>query len=233
MMNKKGKAALNYIFPEVCCLCHEQQAHYKYLCKLCLDKVSYLEGSPCPLCSSPLDTILNICSQCTKAKRPWIRGASALRFEDNSREIIHHFKYNGQVTLSHFLVEKMYQSFIRQGFPPPVAVTMVPMHWLKKWQRGYNQAEILARGLATRINVPCLPLIKRCHWTSAQALKNRRQRLKNILKVFEIPEKQKLPSGAILLVDDVMTTGATLTVCSKLLIDKGACQIYVLTAARG
>ena len=231
-MNRK--AALNYIFPDVCCLCHEKQSSYKYICEDCLKKVVYQNGQCCPLCSSPLDsTILNICNQCLKTKRPWTAGSAPLRLEDNSREIVHHFKYNGQITLAHFLIEKMYESFIKQNFPKPAAVTMVPMHWVKKWQRGYNQAEILANGLAKRLNAPLLPLIKRRQWTAAQALKNRRQRQKNILKVFEVREKIKMPDGAILLVDDVMTTGATLTVCSKLLIEKGAGQIYVLTAARG
>jgi ComF family protein len=107
------------------------------------------------------------------------------------------------------------------------------MHWFKQWQRGYNQAQILAQELSKKINCPLKPLLKRRHWTGAQALMSRTQRQENIRHIFEFNTKEKMPKGTILIVDDVLTTGATLTACCKALINSGAKDICILTAARG
>ena len=112
-------------------------------------------------------------------------------------------------------------------------VTFVPMHWTKKIRRGFNQAEILAQGIASKIESPYKDLLTKKSQSSAQALKNKSQRKSNIRQIFKINEKQKVPEGAILLVDDVLTTGTTLTACSKVLLENGAREIYVITAARG
>ena len=80
------------------------------------------------------------------------------------------------------------------------------MHWFKKIRRGYNQAELLAEGISKSLGVVHLPLLKRKKQKSVQALKSRRQRKENISQIFEINEKQKVPEGTILLVDDVLTT---------------------------
>jgi competence protein ComFC len=166
-------------------------------------------------------------------KRPWLGGGAPLRFEGQSREIIHKFKYNSQLIHSRFLISEMNKYIKTHDMPEFSTVTMVPLHWYKQWQRGYNQAEILALGVSKELDIPCRKLLKRKHWGSAQARKNRSQRKKNITHLFSVSEKQKPPKGAILLIDDVMTTGATLTACSKALINAGAEQIFVLTAARG
>jgi competence protein ComFC len=205
----------------------------RYLCNDCLMEMSFTQGSNCPLCGSDFDTLLDICTQCIEQKRPWISGGAPLHFEGQTREVIHKFKYNSQLVLSRFLISEMVQYLQKSNMPDFAVVTMVPLHWTRQWKRGYNQAEVLARGIAKQINVPCRKLLKRKHWAAAQALKNKSQRQKNITQIFNVPEKQKLPDGAILLIDDVMTTGATLTACTKALNNAGAKQIYVLTAARG
>jgi competence protein ComFC len=127
----------------------------------------------------------------------------------------------------------MSQAWLKHNIPKPSTITMVPMHWYRQWRRGYNQAEILAKGLAEKLDIPFTPLLKRHHWTSAQALKNRLQRRENMRNIFTANEKQKSPQGAILLIDDVITTGATLEACSQALIKSGAEKVYILTAARG
>ena len=103
---------LKYIFPELCVLCHENPSHHHHLCAHCLNTINYLQMPSCPLCSSQIDTFLNICHQCIETKRPWVGGACALKFDAGGREVIHNFKYNGQLTLAHFLINKMYETCI-------------------------------------------------------------------------------------------------------------------------
>jgi competence protein ComFC len=233
-LKKKIHNTISYIFPYVCSLCQKQKpADERYLCVDCLAEVHFTEKDNCPLCGSDFDTLLNICPQCLEQQRPWVSGGAPLNFKGQSREIIHRFKYNSQLVLSRFLVAEMVKYLKSNNAPKFAAVTMVPLHWLRQWRRGYNQAEVLAQGISRQIGSPCHKLLKRKRSGPAQALKNKTQRQKNITHIFKIPEKQKLPDGAILLVDDVMTTGATLTACTKALNEAGAKEIYVLTAARG
>jgi len=137
------------------------------------------------------------------------------------------------MALSRFLISEMNRFMENRDFPEISAVTMVPLHWFRYFKRGFNQAEILAQGVAEHLGVPCIKTLKRRRASSAQALKSRQQRQKNITHIFDVPEKQKLPNGAILLIDDVMTTGTTLAACTKALNEAGVEEVYVLTAARG
>lgn len=209
------------------------EAKDNYLCEPCLRELEYTQIPNCPLCSSDVHGFLNICQQCLEEKRIWSGGGAPLKFRGASRELIHQFKYNSNLTLSRYLVKVMTEYFSTRDFPDIVMVTMVPMHWYKKFRRGYNQAEILAQGVAQNLELPCQDLLVRNKLSGAQALKSKIQRQKNITQIFKIREKQKIPNGAILLIDDVMTTGATLTACAKALLAAGATKVYVLTAARG
>ncbi|MCH2208078.1 MAG: ComF family protein [Lentisphaerales bacterium] len=224
----------SYIFPEVCSLCKENKSFDEsYICKSCLNELERTPENSCQLCSSPIDTFLKLCHQCIENPRPWQKGKAPLLLKGQSREIIHKFKYNSQIILSRYLVQAMVEKIHQTTIRELSCVTPVPMHWFKKMKRGFNQAELLAEGISKALDKPHLPLLKRKMQKSVQALKSRSQRKENISHIFEINEKQKVPEGTILLVDDVLTTGATLTACSKVLLENGAREIYVLTAARG
>ena len=227
------KKLLKYIYPEICTLCTVNPSSENYLCTDCIRELEFTQSSDCPLCSSEVTGLLNLCHQCLENKRPWSAGGAPLKFSGTARELIHKYKYNSNLTLSRFLIGTMTEYIGDRDFPDIEWVTMVPMHWYKKFKRGFNQAEILARGISENLELPCHNLLRRKNTSSSQALKTRRQRQKNITHIFEVREKQKMPNGAILLIDDVMTTGATLAACTKALTDAGAKEVYVLTAARG
>ena len=225
---------LNYVFPWVCSLCDKgTPLDERYICRDCLSQLTYTGEDNCPLCGTDFDTLLDICPQCVKQSRPWTRGGAPLKFEGNSREIVHHFKYNSKLVLSRFLVPEMVFYLRRKLTENFSAVTMVPLHWSRQWKRGYNQAEVLAAGIAEEMSIPCLSLLKRSSSRSAQALKNKAQRQKNISGIFHVPKKKYIPKGTILLIDDVMTTGTTLAACTGALLEAGADEVCVLTAARG
>ena len=223
-----------YIFPEVCTLCYKNSPDQdKFLCIECIKEVIHTQTDSCPLCSSDSIGLLDVCHQCLDLKRPWHAGGAPLKFNGITREIIHKFKYNSNLAISRYLIEEMTEYLANKDYPEFSLVTMVPLHWYKQISRGFNQAEILADGISQNIGIPCQKLLRKRKGVSAQALKNRRQRQKNITHIFDVPEKQKLPNGAILLIDDVMTTGATLAACTEALINAGAESVCVLTAARG
>lgn len=223
-----------YIFPKVCSICKENKSFDdSYICETCYQDLVFTQETNCKLCSSSIDSFLNICTQCIENSRPWKLGFSPLVFKGQSREAIHKFKYNSQLIISRLLVNLMIESLIASEDLNFSCITCVPMHWTKKIRRGFNQAEILAQGIADKIDVTYKDLLIRKSQNSAQALKNKSQRKSNISQIFKINEKQKVPEGVILLVDDVLTTGTTLTACSKVLLDNGAREIYVITAARG
>ena len=165
-------------------------------------------------------------------KRPWTAGGSLLKLEGHSREVVHQFKYNSKLTLSRFLVPEMAWYVKRKMKTEISAVTMVPLHWTRKWKRGFNQAHILAEGIAKELNIPCVSLLRRKYSAAAQALKNKAQRQKNITRIFHVPQKEKMPQGTILLIDDVMTTGATARALAGLLVNAGATRVDIWLLAR-
>jgi len=108
----------------------------------------------------------------------------------------------------------------------------MPLHWRKRWQRGFNQSELLAREIGRRSNVPVKNELRRVRFTSAQAgLTNAKRRL-NVSGAFRSKKKHSLAGKRVLLVDDVMTTGASAASCARALKLAGAGQVTVLTLAR-
>lgn len=162
------------------------------------------------------------------------------------RELIHHFKYTGDLTLRGALADALMLTLEE----PRLAVedlsswmlVPVPLHWQRELQRGFNQSWELCRELSLRTGIPAGQIMSRKRRTSTQAKLNRQERLENLRGVFFLRRSFPLPVLAlpdirgknILLVDDVLTTGATAHECAKVLKrEAGAEKVVVITAARG
>jgi ComF family protein len=112
-------------------------------------------------------------------------------------------------------------------------VTPVPLHWWRKWTRGYNQSEAVARELASALNVTFLPrLLRRIRWTPQQVQPTREARRENVKGAFRVCKGARLTGKTVLLVDDVMTTGSTLSEAAKVLRNAGADRVIVAVLAR-
>ena len=111
-----------------------------------------------------------------------------------------------------------------------VVATYVPMHWRRRWRRGFNQAELMARSLANAKGWRCLPLLKRPTWTPPQPSVIPSQREQNVKQSFSI-RPVDLTGWQVVLIDDIKTSGATLSTCGKLLKESGATSIHVAVAA--
>ena len=151
-------------------------------------------------------------------------------YEGPLREFIHLFKYGGVKTLAGPLSQLLLQVLpLEERF---VVVMAVPMHWRKRWLRGFNQAELLAKPVARRIGVPLCQNLRRKRYTRAQASLSKAQRRQNPVHTFAVRRPEQIQGKRVLLIDDVFTTGATLRAAAAALKEAGAGHVAVLTLAR-
>ncbi len=151
-------------------------------------------------------------------------------YEDTLRELIHLFKYGRIQTLSKPLGRLLALALPRdRAFD---VIVPMPLHWRKRWQRGFNQSELLAREIGRRSNVPVKNHLRRVRFTSAQAGLTNAKRRQNVSGAFRSKKKNSLAGKRVLLVDDVMTTGASAASCARALKLAGASRVTILTLAR-
>ncbi|MDP9052956.1 MAG: ComF family protein [Acidobacteriota bacterium] len=177
----------------------------------------------------PLDEH-GVCAACRAGLRGFDHAASFGMYEGALRRLIHLFKYSGMKPLARPLA-----AFLERAIAvdePFDAVVAVPLYWRKSWERGFNQAELLARHIAKRRGVPLLTALRRKRATAAQASLANAGRRRNVAGAFALRRNQNLAGKKILLIDDVMTTGATASACAAVLKRGGAKSVSLLTLAR-
>ncbi len=146
------------------------------------------------------------------------------------RELIHLFKYSRMKPLAKTLAGYLGSALPRdQQFD---LVVPMPLHWRRRWQRGFNQSELLARPTARRCGVPLVNAVRRTRATAAQAGLSNARRRENVTGAFRVRKPQKVEGRRILLIDDVMTTGATASACAVALKRAGAGPVTLLALAR-
>ncbi len=205
----------------------------------------------CPSCGKPLTDAdgPHACRKCVSAIRPNPRppesdpkqfsfsvAYSACMYDGPMKELIHAFKYRRKrilsklfsTILSNFVAERAEISWDID------ALTFVPMHPERRRDREFNQSELLARGLAEAFSMSASALLQKTMRTSSQNELTREDRLINLRGAFRMnPDAYPITGKRLLLIDDVMTTGATLDECSRVLAKAGAAEIRCLTLARG
>lgn len=224
----------NFILPNLCAYCGQVNDSAKEcLCSHCLLEVFHIPSPQCPSCGGVNDGVLDICRQCLNDLPPWSEAASGILFEKIGREIIHSMKYNGNVALVRYLAGSMVDAYKRSIKNKIDFIVPVPMYWSRELFRGYNQAELLAGKVSKLLDLKYRKILKRTKNTSTQTALSKKERLKNMNNVFKVVDKKNLKDSTILLIDDVMTSGATLSACTLMLLESGAKKVSVLTAARG
>ena len=151
-------------------------------------------------------------------------------YEDRLRDLIHVYKYGRVEPLAQPLGRLLALALPRdQTFD--VLVPM-PLHWRKRWQRGFNQSALLAREVSRRAGIPVAHALRRVRNTSAQAGLTNAKRRANVSGAFRPSKPAVLRGKRVLLIDDVLTTGATASACARALKLAGAAQVTLLTLAR-
>ena len=169
------------------------------------------------------------CGLCRRGLNPFDAVYSFGFYEGALRDLVHLFKYGRVASLAEPLGEMMLRVLPRhEAFD---LIVPMPMHWWRRWQRGFNQAELLARRIARSTGVPVKnPLRRRA--TAPQAGLSHARRRANVAGAFRVKPRVRLDGRRILLVDDVFTTGATAGACAATLKKAGAARVVVLSLAR-
>lgn len=178
------------------------------------------------------DAVLE-CAACRGHPRAFELARAPWRYAGAARQAVHRFKYRRRRRLGSWLAEDMART-ARATFPCDAvsAVVPVPLHWLKRRLAGRNHAEELAHALSRSLGTPCLPrALARRRWTRPQTRLCGRARLRNVRQAFTASPRL-VRDRTVLLVDDVLTSGATAEACARALKAAGARAVYVLTAAR-
>ena len=151
-------------------------------------------------------------------------------YEGTLRELVHLFKYGGVRPLT-----RTFGNFLVQALPRETTFDVIvpmPLHWFKQWQRGFNQADVLAREVGKKWNVPVRGVVRRKKATRPQAGLTNAKRRANVQGAFKISRGRSLAGMRVLLVDDVVTTGATASACARVLKRAGAAHVALLALAR-
>lgn len=232
---------LNLIYPEACFVCASPTDRRQDcgLCDDCWKKVLELRiiGPSCPSCGVPLPGLApgatSICLECMQKAPPYFGARSFGYYSMEMRQLIHELKFNGRRNLAELaaplLARTLFDSWRREDFD---FITAVPLHPVRWRGRGFNQSELLARSLASMIGIPEVNALRRATDTRPQIGLSDTQRQENVRNAFRCAHPEKVAGKRILLIDDVMTTGATVTWASQTLLDAGAEKVAVLTAAR-
>jgi ComF family protein len=186
----------------------------------------------CSSCRTPFQNAFPLdangrCALCRSGLRGFDAAYSFGTYEGVLRELIHLYKYGKVKTLARPLSGLLAQALPRdEAFD---AAVPVPLYWRRRLQRGFNQAELLARGLSRRTGIPVVRALGRLRPTPAQAGLSNSARRQNVSQAFRARGVQ---GKRILLIDDVMTTGATAASCAAALKQAGARRVSLLTVAR-
>jgi len=232
-------AALSFIYPNVCQLCAANRATQRegYVCGDCRAQVRFIEPPFCECCGLPFEGEISGAFECTNCREMELHFASArsaVAARGPVLDAIHRYKYDGHLWFEEFLAE-LFIGGARDWFREQSADALVPvpLFSVRERERGFNQAERLARRLGQAVNVPVrTDLLKRVLPTPTQTHLTRTERADNMRNAFALKRHERCKGARFVLIDDVFTTGATTSACAKLLLKAGAARVVVWTVAR-
>ena len=203
----------------------------------------FLFPPKCILCGRLLGAgELDLCRECRtaapehpqeKLKLQFIDSATAIWYYRGSvRDSLHRFKFRKARHLAQPYGRMMAMKLLSSGPEIPDLVTWVPISPLRKLFRGYDQDELLAKAVARELGLPCLPLLKKVRHNRPQSgITGYAQRRANVMGVYRTRNEEKISGARILLVDDILTTGATVSECARMLLTAGAKEIHCAVVA--
>lgn len=233
-----ARAALDLLFPPLCMMCRKQVGEPGSLCSDCWSNVTFLEGPACSSCGLPFEFDVGAdtrCATCLADAPAFDRARSVMRYDEFSKGPILALKRADR----HDVVPAFARWLERAGrdlISDADVIVPVPLHPLRLWVRRFNQSALLARALARRVHKPFEPLVLlRTRSTPSQGeMPSAKARRKNMRGAFRVDTRRApaVKGRNVLLVDDVLTTGATVDACARALKKAGASRVAVLTLAR-
>jgi ComF family protein len=238
------------LFPSDCRICGVPLIRVSRLpvCQECLDAMPAIAGGVCTVCGERLFSSFAIadatgesrCGLCRRIEPPFARAMAYGSYEGGLRELIHLLKYNSVRPAANVLGRMLAEAVVALDpeFPAePVVLVPVPLHRSKLRQRGFNQAELIARAAMKIAPVRrrlrwCAGVLERKRETASQIGLTSHQRRENLRGAFGVAQPELVKGHEVLVVDDIYTTGATVSECARVLRRAGATKVWVATVAR-
>ena len=230
------RVAVDVALPQLCAACREPVSA-PGLCATCWSKLSFIAPPFCERLGIPFvyDPGPGILSMEAIADPPaYHRARAAVRFDEISQTLVHGLKYGDRLDLAPTMGNWMANAG-RELLTGANAITPVPLHWRRQWMRRFNQAALLSEVIAKACGVPVVHgALRRIKATPQQVGLTQSERATNVQGAFRVApsEKAAVTGRRIVLVDDVLTTGATVDACARALLRAGATQVDVLVFAR-
>ena len=232
-------AVLDLVYPRLCGACGRTVGEdERHVCWDCLARLEILVPPFCSHCGDPVEGAVDgpfVCAWCRSSAPHFELARSAARYRGPLKALIHGFKYL-QATHVEADLAMLLAACVETHYPkvPFDAVTFVPLHPARERERSYNQAQLLARQLARHLRLPLMPRgLRRIRATVTQTHLKAHERRANMHDAFVAVDPAWTEGRRLLLVDDVMTTGATVDECARVLKAAGAVSVHVVTVGRG
>lgn len=227
--------ALRMLYPARCLMCEARTQTDFALCGACWAETPFVTGLACDHCGLPLpgeDAGSVLCDDCLVVARPWGRGRAALLYAGLGRKIVLALKHGDRTDLARPLAGWL-AGAAASLLQPETVIVPVPLHWTRLLRRRYNQSALLANAMGRETGHEVIPdLLARRLRTATLGGKSRDQRFRELEQAIEARGADRLAGRPVLLVDDVMTSGATLAAATEALHAVGAARVDVAILAR-
>lgn len=210
---------LRFLFPTSCCICRKLADRKDYLCKACRKTFSFLPTvNTCKTCFAPVPPGADLCGKCLMHKPAYKQLVVCASYSGELRETMHYFKFRGRSDLGVGFGQMLCARLTALGVTDFDAVVPIPISHSRMIERGYNQAECIAKEVSSLFRVPLAKdALRKEEGVLRQSTLRRGMRDKNIRGAFSLDNTASICNKRILLVDDIVTSGATLREASRIL----------------
>lgn len=211
---------IDFLLPSSCLIC-DQLVHFdphNMICTNCVKKITWVEQPRCDKCCIPFEFNLfknNVCQNCIYDQWNFEKLFAVTSYDQFSAKIAIKLKYKG--IGAKFIAHNIWRVIDQPNNPVMHLITYVPLHPLRALSRGFNQAKMIAQALARIMNIPCKELLIRTKNTISQDKLGQQERMNNMKDAFVLKKTEQLLNLNVLIIDDVVTTNATIESCSKVL----------------